>query len=236
MADEPRLNSLARSRKQPQRLVLEEHGHCEVPAGCGGVVLRWRNPRATLTVTLYLYTPVEAECRLDGAALRTGHIDLSPGRHVLTVALADVSRSGPLLMFAAAHDPKDFQHLRPAAVAERPFKLVSKADGSWKCTLKPPPEGWAAPGFDDGGWPALGKVATPTLTWQDHNSWQCHECTRRGAVCLGLVAPTGKKQRAWWQRALGVGEAGTLADRGSLWARKLFDIPDPEEVTPPRAE
>jgi hypothetical protein len=38
------LNSLDRFRKHPGQLVLEEHGHCEVPAGCGGVVLRWRNP------------------------------------------------------------------------------------------------------------------------------------------------------------------------------------------------
>ena len=43
MADEQQLNSLSRFRKQPGRLVLEEHGHCEVPAG-GGVVLRRRNP------------------------------------------------------------------------------------------------------------------------------------------------------------------------------------------------
>ena len=42
MADEQRLNSVDRFRKKSERLVLEEHGHCEVPAGCGGVVLRWR--------------------------------------------------------------------------------------------------------------------------------------------------------------------------------------------------
>jgi sulfatase modifying factor 1 len=28
--------------------VLEAHSHCEVPAGCGGVVLQWRNPSAGL--------------------------------------------------------------------------------------------------------------------------------------------------------------------------------------------
>jgi hypothetical protein len=236
MADEPRLNSLARFRKQPVRLVLEEHGHCEVPAGCGGVVLRWRNPHATVTVTLYLYTPVEAECRLDGAALPTGHTDLAPGRHVLTVALADVDLFSPLLMFAAAHNPKDFQQLRPAGVIERPFKVASKADGSWRCTLAPPPQGWDAPDFDGGDWPALAKVATPKLTWQDYNSWQCHQCTRLGAACLGLVAPAGKKGRAWWQRLLGVAGAGTTPGRGRLWLRTVLEIPGPEEVAPPRTE
>jgi hypothetical protein len=214
MADEPKLNSLARFRKQPVRLVLEEHGHCEVPAGCGGVVLRWRNPHTLLTVALYLYTPVEAECRLDGAELATGHTDLAPGRHVLTVALADADLAGPLLMFAAAHNPKDYQQLRPTEIAERPFKLVSKADRSWKYTLRPPPEGWADPDFDE-GWPALGKVATPTLTWQDYGAWQCQQCTRLGAVCLGLAGGQGK---------------------GRLWARKVFNIPGPKDASPPRAE
>ena len=38
-----RINTLSRYRGRPPRLVLEEHNHCEVPAGCGGVVLRWRN-------------------------------------------------------------------------------------------------------------------------------------------------------------------------------------------------
>ena len=213
MADEPRLNSLARFRKQPVRLVLEEHGHCEVPAGCGGVVLRWRNPHSTVTVTLYLYTPVEAECRLDGAELPTGHTDIAPGRHVLTVALSEVDLAGPLLMFAAAHTPKDFQQLRPAGIAERPFKVVSKADRTWKYTLQPPPPGWAAPDFDDRAWPALAKVATPTLTWQDYNSWQCHQCSHLGATCLGRAGKSGK---------------------GRLWARKVFEVPGPREAAPPR--
>jgi hypothetical protein len=215
MADEPRLNSLARFRKQPHRLVLEEHGHCEVPAGCGGVVLRWRNPHATLTVTLYLYTPAEAECRLDGAALQTGHIDLAPGRHVLTVALAGVDLGGPLLMFAAAHDPKDFQQLRPAAVAERPFEVLSRADHTWKYTAEPPPEGWDAPDFDDRAWPGLGKAAPPPLTWQDHGYWQAHQCERLGAVCLGRAGTSGK---------------------GRVWVRKVFDIPGPEDAAPRRKE
>jgi hypothetical protein len=35
-----RLNSLSRYTKRSPEYVLEEHSHCEVPAGCGGVVLR----------------------------------------------------------------------------------------------------------------------------------------------------------------------------------------------------
>lgn len=35
---ELKLNSLGRYGKGGSRLVLEEHGHCEVPVGCGGAV------------------------------------------------------------------------------------------------------------------------------------------------------------------------------------------------------
>ena len=43
-----RLNELERFRKTSSRLALEAHSHCEVPAGCGGVVLRWTRPGAPL--------------------------------------------------------------------------------------------------------------------------------------------------------------------------------------------
>src|SRR5947199_1939086 len=104
MSDQQQLNSVERFRKQPGRLVLEEHSHCEVPAGCGGVVLRWRNPLAALPVTVHLYAPVKPVCFLDGDELQTGRIDLVPGRHVAAVLLDNVDLSAGLLMFAATHD------------------------------------------------------------------------------------------------------------------------------------
>ena len=79
MAEEPLLNSIDRFRKRPERIVLEEHGHCEIPAGCGGVVLRWRNPQTAVPVTIHLYTPAKIACFIDGAPLQTGRIDLAPG-------------------------------------------------------------------------------------------------------------------------------------------------------------
>src|SRR5262249_30976851 len=96
---------------------------------------------------------------------------------------------------------------------ERPFKVLSKADDTWRYALQPPPEGWAAPDFDDGAWPALAKAATPQPTWQEYGSWQCHQCTRLGATCLG--------------------RAGTVGN-GRVWVRKVFEIPGPEEAAPRR--
>ena len=43
-AEALRINKLHRFAKHSPRLVLHEYSHCEVPAGCGGVVLRWLDP------------------------------------------------------------------------------------------------------------------------------------------------------------------------------------------------
>src|SRR5262245_48240254 len=103
------LNSLDRFRKQAGRLVLEEYSHCEVPAGCGGVVLRWRNPHAAVPFNAHLYAPVQRALFLDGATPATSRIDLAPGQHVLAIAIENVDITGGFLMFAAKHDPKELQ-------------------------------------------------------------------------------------------------------------------------------
>lgn len=91
MAEKQELNSLNRFRKQSAKLVLEEHGHCEVPAGCGGVILRWRNPLVSRTVRVFCYTPNEAKLFMDGEELERGLTDLAIGPHLLCVE----NRQGP---------------------------------------------------------------------------------------------------------------------------------------------
>src|SRR5687768_6072864 len=51
-----KLNGLSRYAKESPRLVLEEYGHCEVPAGCGGVVLRWRNPDQPIPMVVHSFS------------------------------------------------------------------------------------------------------------------------------------------------------------------------------------
>jgi hypothetical protein len=135
MSDQQQLNSLERFRKHPGRLVLEEHGHCEVPAGCGGVVLRWRNPRTTVPLTVHCYNAGQGTWLLDGAEV-SGRMDLPPGRQVAACALGQVDRSAGLIPFAAAYEPPE--RAAPAEVVERPLKVLSADDGSWEYSLDRP--------------------------------------------------------------------------------------------------
>lgn len=95
MADEDdlRLNTLHRFAKQSPRLVLQEYSHCEVPAGCGGVVLRWVDPREGVPIRVALVCTMKADVSLDGAPLPTGRAAVAPGRHVLGFRL-----SGPFFV------------------------------------------------------------------------------------------------------------------------------------------
>jgi hypothetical protein len=225
------LNSLSRFRKQAGRLVLEEHSHCEVPAGCGGVVLRWRNPLAAVPLALHLYTPVPAACYLDRADVRTGRVDLAPGRHVVGFALENVNLSAGLILFAATHDSPRTQGSLPARVTEFPLQVLTAADGTWKCTLsKPASHDWKAPAFDDSAWVVLTRAPTPQLDSGAPGAYQCAECTRQGAACLGLPGPAGKEDRAsWWQRLLGLRSPPAT---GNVWIRKVFDILPPQLPEP----
>ena len=219
MSKSQRLNSLDRFRKQAGRLVLEEHGHCEVPAGCGGVVLRWRSPDSPLPVTVSLYTPVEAACFIDGSPVQTSRVYLAPGRHAVAVALEGVDLSTGLVMFAATHDPKEYQRGSPGEVIEQPLKVVSAADGTWKWAVRPPAgDAWLSPSFDDRDWEALAQVPTPRLKHPDHGAYACSRCRDQGAACLGLPLPSG-------------GPAEPMT--GNVWVRKVFQVPTPQFRAPP---
>ncbi len=192
----PQLNSLDRFRKQPGNLVLEQYSHCEVPAGCGGVVLRWRNPRVARSVILHLYTPKEATCLLDGQPVTSARVDLAPGPHVLAVALEDVDLTQGLVMFAA-HDGAARRGLDDTPL------VASAEDSTWKASRVRPADDWTTLAFDDSDWQVLTRVPTPQLDWRDFGAAQLHQCERAGAHCLGLADV---------KRASGI------------WVRKVFTI------------
>jgi hypothetical protein len=236
MSKPQRLNSVERFRKQPDRLVLEEHSHCEAPAGCGGVVLRWRNPLAALPITLHVYTPVKATLLINGIPQDVGRFDLPPGDHIAALALENVNLLAGLLMFVAQHDPKNRQRALPEGLDEAPIKIMSADDGTWKYSLeKPANDDWTSRTFDDQGWASLTTAPTPQLNHPDFGFYQSRFCTHLGAICLGIAAPQDEVHRAaWWQRLFPHREGQPRGPaQGSVWIRKAITIPYPESRVSP---
>jgi hypothetical protein len=89
--DDLRINTLHRFAKHSPRLILEEYSHCEVPAGCGGVVIRWLDPVVGLPASLRMIGP-RATLWLDGVEVATSRLPIQPGVHVLA---AEVSTDKP---------------------------------------------------------------------------------------------------------------------------------------------
>jgi hypothetical protein len=219
MADDLQINSLDRFRKHPGRLVLEQHGGCEVPAGCGGVILRWRNPLAKVPLIFNCYTPGRATFFVDGEEVETHRIDLAPGVHVLAGVMPEADLSRELLMAAAVHTPKTNPRGPTPDVVEAQFQLASSGDATWKFVLdEPGDDAWMNASFDDQHWLSLEQMADPELQREDDNYYAWYRCNRLGARCLGLPAnlrqlhPSGPK--------------------GGVWIRKVFEIPVPQMQTP----
>lgn len=167
MTDELELNRL----RGADKLVLEEHSHCEVPAGCGGAVLRWA--RATSPCAVLASVFGEARVAIDGARLDTRRLEIAPGIHVLTLE-AHVSR--PLLVTLSLPTRRS-----PATT------LTTRADGSWRFTRVEPPASWTTLAFDASEWPALVAVPTPTPT-ERVDVWRIEMQVKGGAVALGATA------------------------------------------------
>jgi len=126
--DDLKINTLHRFAKHSPRLVLHEYGHCEVPAGCGGVVLRWIDPTLGKPATVRVSN---GDVWLDGVELPTSRTQLVPGPHLLAIHGSDVQVSVVL-------DDHNQHDLSVAAV--------------WRCTQTEPGPGWQAVTFDDRPW------------------------------------------------------------------------------------
>jgi len=180
MDRELRLNSVDRYVKSSPHFVLEEHGHCEVPAGCGGVVLRWRDPAAAVPVRLQLWigSAEERRVELDGARLQSGRPLLAPGRHVLTIAA--VAGPGPIQLLFSAH----------ADIAGNPLVLVSQPAPSWRWSnVEPSAAAWTAVDFDDTSWSPM---TSGELTAEESDSYPVKRLLEVDAAPLTAVVPSGR--------------------------------------------
>jgi hypothetical protein len=203
MSEQP-LNSLDRFRKRSARLVLEEHA-----VGCGGIVLRWRNPNAAVPVSLHVYSPGNATVFLDGAEVVNTGVDLAPGPHLLGMVIDKVDPAGGLLLCALGHTVEHTTRKSPTEVVEGSWWVVSGPDGTWRATLEEPPAEWLRLDFDDTSWAGLvNRQPTPEVSWRNVGSYHIHWCQQHGATFLAL--PPG-------------------ARRGTVRARKRFLVPAPEK-------
>ena len=197
----PKLNGPDRYRKSSPRLVLEEHSHCEVPAGCGGVVLRWIHADREVPIHVRLYTLVEgAKLTIDGAAPASTRPLLSRGDHVLAIHLR-AERAKAALMCSLRFDDSDYDR-RVSRKIGLVFRCDTAADGTWLATTTPPLDSrWRDDPFDDSAW-------TPM-------------------VALDLPTPARNDPRGWYYRNLvdDVAAIGLPDTEGDLWIRKRFRIP-----------
>lgn len=157
MADEEdfRINSLNRLQKFSSRLVLEQHSSCEVPAGCGGVVLQWRDPQAGQQATLRVGCLGQAQAWLDGVQLRSQWFEVAPGLHTLALRLfALESDISPLLVEAARYSSN-----APGNRGEPLLTATGSKEGSWRYTNDPPRGDFTQPDFDDSSWPRLRRLS-----------------------------------------------------------------------------
>lgn len=182
--DDLRLNTLHRFAKRSSRLVLEEHSHCEVPAGCGGVVLRWVNPDAGTPLLLHTFGG-EIEAAIDGVPVNGARAQAAGGARLLAVRLR-VDRPTPFLFVATLDAPDENSDNQSALFA-------SVDDGSWLATtVAPAGSEWMTEPFDDAGWRPLGRSALGADAPPEEMRWRFDRIVTLGAIPLEL--PSGARE------------------------------------------
>ncbi|MGI5146626.1 hypothetical protein ACQEVC_09610 [Plantactinospora sp. CA-294935] len=191
---ELRLNSVSRYAKESPLFILEEHGHCEVPAGCGGVVLRWRDPLAGIPLRIRLHAAGECRMLLDGAEPPSARPVVPYGEHVLACTVAEVDPAYIALMFAAVYGPGD-SHVDSTPEPAGETSILSTVDGTWRwSSTEPADDAWTRTGFDDTGWAPMELRAEhrpPEGTGWDQAGYQVRQLGELGAVGLGVPDGTG---------------------------------------------
>ncbi len=131
--DDLRLNTLHRFSKFSDRLLLQEYSHCEVPAGCGGVVLRWIERERGLPAILRTAALGPIRCWLDDVELINSTVDLLPGTHVLALELAELSRANtPIAVRLDVNLPGNSTTLLRSQTGSQWFHASSEPTGAWR--------------------------------------------------------------------------------------------------------
>lgn len=191
------LNTLHRFRKHSPRLLLEEYSHCEVPAGCGGVVMRWVDPDAGTPAVVRVFVEARATLWLNGELIESGRVDVACGPNVLAVALDEIvaPESGLRGLIGQARPPALMLSIVRAlgtdvASGEEAVVLLSSGRASvWRIRADEPPAGWTALDFDDSDWREAERTE---LAPERESAWHAQQLRGHGAYPLALP-----RDRAW---------------------------------------
>jgi hypothetical protein len=181
--DDLRLNTLNRFAKRSPRLTLEEYSSCEVPAGCGGVVLRWVNldkGRQVLVSCALGGDKPAALAQIDGGPLESARAMLAYGPHMLGLDIA--AGSAPRGLFVVV------RLVAPPARGQRPL-AASSPGRRWEVAAREPGVGWCSP--DAGADAAFARArAAPPAALEPLVDWRVQSFEREGATALLL--PPGR--------------------------------------------
>ena len=183
--DEFKLNSLSRFSKKSLRLILEQYGHCEIPAGCGGFVMRWRKPGEPLMIFLNVSSCAKKQAlTLDGEDASWYRQKVNWGTHVFTIIFQNVDLTQGFLLFTAQIEDQYRHLLEPEGETD----IFSKPDGKWKYTLSAPSSSdWRTADFDDSAWLTMVAKPMPNKYWHGLDASEYYQKDReKGAEDLGV--------------------------------------------------
>ncbi|MFO0592404.1 MAG: hypothetical protein U0441_32975 [Polyangiaceae bacterium] len=195
MADKRDLvvNDLSRYQKASGRLVLEDYSHCEVPAGCGGGILRWIDPSTKVPLKMWLWGSGKTAVLFDGAEMRSSRLDVQSGRHVLAIHLTPKEGRPPQIALALLFSDEGYgagidgpSRTGQSGVS---IQLVSGKSLRLRAQTKEPPAGWTVAEYDDAAWTELRPVEPIFDKYED---WALRQAERSGAQCVGLSKATAQ--------------------------------------------
>ena len=135
-----------------------------MPAGCGGVVLRWIRPEGPVVLQFWIELAGEGELCLDGQPLGRSKVEVDPGEHALTVELSQPRHPG-LVLGRIEMERRPTPPLNTAPGTGWRWTAVQPRPGSPAvepvCTL----DGVDAPRFvlRGGSWADCGEACTTTF-------------------------------------------------------------------------
>ena len=193
MADKRDLvvNDLSRYKKASGRLVLEDYSHCEVPAGCGGGILRWIDPASKVPLKMWLWSTGKTAVRLDGAEMRSSRLDVQSGRHVLAIHLTPKEARPPqialALLFSDEGSKAGIDGPIRAGKSGLSIKLLSGKNLRIVAQTTEPPAEWTSVEYDDSLWKDLRPAAA---IFEKYEDWPLRQAEGHGAKPLGLSKVT----------------------------------------------